>query len=203
MDQATVQRIFEPFFTTKAQGEGTGLGLAMVHGIMESHDGTVVVYSQPGEGTIFHLYFPAHGGEVAALELAEAAVPMGHGEKILFLDDEELLVRLGGKTLTGLGYVVETLINPEEALALVRSDPLRFALVLTDHTMPGMTGLAFANELRRIRPSLPVILMTGYSGSLLPDRIQEAGIRQLLLKPITLRALGSAVSEALSANTLR
>jgi nitrogen-specific signal transduction histidine kinase/ActR/RegA family two-component response regulator len=201
MDQATAQRIFEPFFTTKQQGEGTGLGLAVVHGIMESHDGSVAVYSQPGEGTVFHLYFPAHGGEVAAIEIEESKVPTGHGELILFLDDEELLVRLGKKTLTSLGYTVEASMQPEAALALVRSDPSRFALVLTDHTMPGMTGLAFANELRRIRPGLPVVLMTGYSGSLLPERIQEAGVRQVLLKPITLRALGTAVHEILHGQT--
>src|SRR5678815_2162259 len=107
MDQATRRRIFEPFFTTKPPGEGTGLGLAVVHGIMDSHDGAVTVHSQPDAGTEFRLYFPAHAGDATALAAEEGPVPCGHGERVLFVDDEELLVRLAQKTLAGLGYEVE------------------------------------------------------------------------------------------------
>jgi PAS domain S-box-containing protein len=198
MDQTTVRRIFEPFFTTKPQGEGTGLGLAVVHGIMESHDGTVVVYSQPGEGTVFHLYFPEHAGAPPAAESELGAPPNGRGERILLVDDEDLLVKLGGVALTGLGYAVEALTRPADALELVRSDPSRFDLVLTDQTMPGMTGLTLAEEIRKLRPDLPIVLMTGYSGSLLPERIEAAGIRQLLLKPATLHELATTLQKALA-----
>jgi PAS domain S-box-containing protein len=201
MDQATVQRIFEPFFTTKPQGEGTGLGLSVVHGIMENHDGSVAVYSQPSEGTVFRLYFPAHTGEEIDANSEEAPTPRGNGERILFVDDEELLVRLGRAALSGLGYTVESTAKPEEALELVRANPERFELVLTDHTMPGMTGLLLAARIRQIRPDLPIVLMTGYSGVLMPERMEEAGIRQLLLKPTNLHSLGLAVRQALSGET--
>jgi len=199
MDQATLRRVFEPFFTTKPQGEGTGLGLAVVHGIMDSHDGTATVYSRPGEGTVFHLYFPAHGGEAAAASPKEGTVPRGHGERILFVDDEEVLGQLGQKTLAALGYEVEFTTQSAAALAMVRADPQRFALVITDQAMPGMEGLVLASQLRQIRPELPIILTTGFSLLLTPERLEAAGIRQLLPKPITIHALGTAVYEALSA----
>ncbi len=182
MDQATLQRIFEPFFTTKAPGEGTGLGLAVVHGIMTSHDGAVTVDSRPGEGTTFRLYFPAHEGEAEAAALTDGLVPRGRGERLLFVDDEELLCRLGREALAALGYEVEFTTQPATALALIQADPGRFALVLTDQTMPGMTGLLLASRLLQIRPGLPIILMTGYSAMLTSEQAEAVGIRQLLLK---------------------
>ncbi|MCX6954155.1 MAG: PAS domain S-box protein, partial [Verrucomicrobia bacterium] len=198
MNQATLRRIFEPFFTTKPPGEGTGLGLAVVHGIMDSHDGAVTVYSEPGEGTIFHLYFPAQAGEAEVHMFKEEPPPQGHGERILVVDDEELLARLGQQTLTALGYQVEFTTNSETALAMLRTDPHRFALVVTDQTMPGITGLRLATELAKLRPGLPVILLTGYSPALTEDCLKAAGVRQLLLKPINLRTLGVAVHAALA-----
>jgi PAS domain S-box-containing protein len=203
MDPATLRRIFEPFFTTKLSGEGTGLGLAVVHGIMDSHDGAVTVYSQPGEGSIFHLYFPAYAGVAVAAALAEEGpVPRGEGEHILVVDDEEVLTQLGQKTLVALGYKVEVTTRPAAALAMVRAAPKRFALVLTDQAMPGMTGIILASQLREVRRDLPVILMTGYSVSLTPEVLEAAGVRQLLLKPINLHALGTAVHAALAAKAL-
>jgi CheY-like chemotaxis protein len=199
MDRATLQRIFDPFFTTKPAGEGTGLGLAVVHGIMQSHEGAVTVYSQPGEGTVFHLYFPAYAGIAVAAAGEEEPVPHGQGEEILFVDDETLLVEMGRQILVGLGYQVEVATLPTIALALVRSEPQRFALVITDQTMPGMTGMELASQLRQIRPDLPMLLMTGYGMALTPERVQAAGIHQLLLKPATIHALGAAVYSALSA----
>jgi len=199
MDQATQRRIFEPFFTTKAPGEGTGLGLSVVYGIMEGHNGAITVYSQPGEGTVFHLYFPAQAGETTPLIDEESSIPQGHGERLLFVDDEEILVGLAKKTLSQLGYGVEATTQPAAALAMVRADPSRFALVITDQTMPGMTGLELASELKRIRPGLPIILKSGYSRSLTPERIKEAGVHQFLLKPASMHTLGTAIHAALSA----
>ena len=203
MDPATLRRIFEPFFTTKLSGEGTGLGLAVVSSIMDGHDGVVTVYSQPGEGSIFHLYFPAYAGVAVAATLAEErSMSRGNGERILVVDDEELLIELGQKILLELGYKVEVTTRPAAALAMVRAAPQRFALVLTDQSMPGMSGILLASQLRKIQPGLPVILMTGYSVSLTPEVLEAAGVRQLLLKPINLHALGTAVSGALAAKAL-
>jgi PAS domain S-box-containing protein len=199
MDPATLRRIFEPFFTTKLPGEGTGLGLAVVHGIMDSHDGAVTVYSQPGEGSIFHAYFPAYAGvPMAAVVADEGPVQRGHGERILVVDDEELLTELSQKTLVELGYHVEATMRPAAALAMVRASPHRFELVLTDQSMPGMSGILLASEIRKIRPELPVVLMTGYSVSLTPQVLEAAGVCQLLLKPIGLHALGTVVHAALA-----
>lgn len=197
MPPATLRRIFEPFFTTKPHGEGTGLGLAVVHGIMDSHEGAIEVYSQPGEGTVFHLYFPAHTGEVALAAPEENSVPRGRGERILIVDDEEMLVKLGRKALTGLGYQTEGTTEPEVAVALIQSDPDRFALVITDQTMPKMTGLDLAARLLQIRPALPIILSTGYSQTLTTAAVEAVGIRQLLLKPFSIQTLGNAVHAAL------
>jgi len=199
MDQATLRRIFEPFFTTKPEGEGTGLGLAVVHGIMDSHDGVITAYSHPGEGTVFQLYFPAHAGDVATGAPDADSVPRGRGERILFVDDEELLVKVGRKVLDSLGYEVEVATKPEEALAMVRADPGRYALVLTDQTMPGMTGIFLAEQLQKTRPDLPVVLMTGYSQSLSAERLEAAGVRGLLPKPYSLQSLGAAIHSALVA----
>jgi len=170
----------------------------VVHGIMDSHDGVVTVHSQPGEGAVFHLYFPAHAGEAIVTPGGEESTPFGHGERILFVDDEELLARLGQKTLVALGYEVEVAMQPAAALAMVRSDPKHFALVITDQTMPGMTGLVLASRLRQIRADLPIIMTTGHSLSLTAERVEAAGISQLLLKPTTLHSLGAAVHAALT-----
>jgi PAS domain S-box-containing protein len=198
MDQQTLRRIFDPFFTTKSRGEGTGLGLAVVHGIIDNHEGAITVESQPGTGTMFRVYFPAYAGQVASSAAEDEMAPRGNGERVLVVDDEELLAQLGQKALTALGYRAEYVTQPSVALALVRTDPQRFALILTDLTMPGMTGLLLASELQKIRPGLPVILMTGYSASLTPERIAEAGVSQLLIKPPSLYALASAVRTALA-----
>ena len=165
---------------------------------MESYEGAITVYSQLGEGTAFHLYFPEQSGDAEQVATEETPVPRGHGERILFVDDEELLVQLGQQTLTELGYEVEVAILPSIALARVREDPARFALVISDQTMPGMTGLMLAARLQLIRPTLPIILTTGYSLTLTPERIEEAGIFRLLPKPASIHALGTAVHDALA-----
>jgi CheY-like chemotaxis protein len=197
MDAGTMERIFEPFFTTKAPGEGTGLGLSVVHGIMESHDGVITVYSLQGKGTVFHLYFPAYHEQVAPLPLTSGTIPRGEGRRILYVDDEPALATLGQKTLEQLGYEVTTSTKVAEALEWVRQDPLRFDLVITDQTMPGMTGTDLAAQLLKIRPDLPIILTTGYSPYLTAERVRAMGLRDLLLKPQTLLSLGLAVHHAL------
>jgi PAS domain S-box-containing protein len=197
MDATTLRRIFEPFFTTKPQGEGTGLGLAVVHGIMKSHGGAVTVYSQPGQGTVFTLYFPADAGAPPVAETGETAIPSGKGERILYVDDEMPLARLGQKILEGFGYVVEPYTNVSAALALVRAEPRRFDLVVTDQTMPGMNGTDFARELAQICPAVPVILTTGYIGEMTLEHLRTMGIRELLLKPPTIQSLGKLVHRLL------
>jgi two-component system cell cycle sensor histidine kinase/response regulator CckA len=198
MSPETQRRIFEPFFTTKAPGKGTGLGLAVVHGIMDSHDGLITVESHLGEGTTFHLYFPAHVPEAGGPSSAITFGVRGHGEKILLVDDESIFIEVGRIALAGLGYEVEAVMQPAAALELVRANPGRFALVITDQAMPGMTGLQLAAELRTIRPDLPIVLTTGYSLALTMERIHAAGVAQLLLKPTTARSLGASVHAALS-----
>ncbi len=198
MDRATLERIFEPFFTTKAQGEGTGLGLSVVHGIMRSHDGSVTVYSQPGKGTTFHLYFPVFGAEAAEFATEASPVPRGAGQHILFVDDEEPLAKLGKILLERLGYRVTCLTTVTEAIAAVRAQPTQFDLVVTDLTMPGMTGTDLARQLLQHQPRLPIILTTGYSATMTPESVRELGFRELLFKPNTFRTLGVAVHRVLS-----
>jgi signal transduction histidine kinase/ActR/RegA family two-component response regulator len=197
MDAATVSRIFEPFFTTKAAGEGTGLGLAVVHGIMQAHEGVVTVYSEPGEGTVFRLYFPALASPASENATEAAPVPKGAGQRILFVDDEPALASLGGKVLERLGYSVQTQTSAALAVELVRAQPSAFDLVVTDLAMPLMTGTDLARELRQVRPDIPILLVTGHSATLTAERVQTMGIHDLLTKPLSVHALGTAVQRAL------
>jgi CheY-like chemotaxis protein len=203
MDQTTLSRIFEPFFTTKDPGEGTGLGLAVVQGIMQSHEGAVTVYSHVGEGTTFHLYFPASGVEEIDADIEIAAVPRGNGESILYVDDEAALAKMGEKILEHLGYAVEIHTNSMAALAAVRAKPEAYSLVVTDQMMPGLTGLDFARQIRAIRPDLPIVLITGYTATLTTERVQAMGMSDLLLKPISVATLGTTVHRVLSDARLR
>ena len=200
MDQATAKRIFEPFFTTKGVGEGTGLGLAVVHGIMKSHDGDITVYSQPGEGTVFHLYFPVFETETILREIAETPIPRGNGEHILFVDDEAALANLGKRMLERLGYQVTVKTSALEALAAVRAQPEEFALVITDLTMPVMDGAKLGRQLLQLQPQLRMILTTGYSGLMTNQKVLELGFQELLNKPSTGRTLGETVHRVLLKN---
>lgn len=197
MDEVTLRRLFEPFFTTKAAGEGTGLGLATVHGVMNTHDGVVTVESEVGVGTTFRLYFHALAVAKPEPKAAAATLPRGAGERILLVDDEPMLTEMNLMALEKLGYEVETAGCGAEALELVKGNPSRFALVITDQTMPGMTGEKLAGELRALRPDLPVVLMTGNGTGFTPARLREIGIRRLLPKPAGLAVFAAAVREAL------
>ena len=197
MDGATLERIFEPFFTTKDVGEGTGLGLAVVHGIMKNHDGGVSVHSQPGQGTRFNLYFPVIAAEMLARASETGPLPRGHGEHILLVDDEAVLAKVGEKLLEQLGYRVTTKTDPLEAITAVRDQPEAFDLVITDMTMPGMDGIALGRSLLQIQPRLAIILNTGYSGRMTAEKVRELGFRELLNKPCTARILAETVKRGL------
>jgi CheY-like chemotaxis protein len=193
MDRTVLEHIFEPFFTTKDVGEGTGLGLAVVHGIMRSHDGGISVYSEPGKGTVFHLYFPVFAAEAKVLEIEATPIPRGRGEHILFVDDEPPLATLGKRMLERLGYRVTMTTSALEAIAAVQAQSEPFNLVITDLTMPVMDGAKLGRELLQIQPHLPIIITTGYSGAMTTATARELGFRGVLTKPSTARILGEAV----------
>ena len=201
IDEAVMKRIFEPFFTTKERGQGTGLGLAVVYGIVKSHHGGISVSSRPNQGSVFRVYLPATSptaevqGETASWE----TLPTGT-ERILFVDDEDAIVELGQGVLTRLGYKVVAKKSSREALETFRGDGI-FDLVITDQTMPEMTGVMLAAELLKLKPDLPVILCTGYSESASRETAQKVGIRDFLMKPLSNRELAGAVRRALERNT--
>ena len=197
MDHATLEHIFEPFFTTKAQGEGTGLGLSVVHGIMKSHDGGISVYSELGVGTAFHLYFPVFTTEPVAAAIETKLIPRGHGERILLVDDEEALTQMGKQILDQLGYTVTTTNSVMAAVAIVRAQTKPFDLVITDLAMPIMDGIKLGTQLLKIQPDLPIILTTGFSGLITAEKLRALGFRELLNKPSTIRTLGETVHRVL------
>ena len=197
MDSATLEHIFEPFFTTKAEGEGTGLGLAVVHGIMKTHDGGISVYSEPDVGTTFRLFFPVIEIEAVPGKLEAASIPRGRGEHILLVDDEVTLAKIGKRVLETLGYVVTAHTDPIEAIADVRDRAEPFDLVITDFTMPGMNGAKLGMQLLKMQPQLPIIITTGYSAMMTPAKVSELGFRELLSKPCTAQTLGETVHRVL------
>jgi two-component system cell cycle sensor histidine kinase/response regulator CckA len=188
------ERIFEPFFTTKEVGGGTGMGLAIVHGIVTSHGGVLTVESELGHGSIFRVYLPRIEAEPPPEGCSEEAVIQG-SERILFIDDEEQLVLAARGMLTHLGYQAEGVTSSHAALDAFRATPQRFDLVITDQTMPDMTGEALIRELRRRRPEIPVILCTGFSHVIDATRAQEIGIDAFLMKPLRSRDLAVTIRQ--------
>ena len=191
------ERIFEPFFTTKEVGRGTGLGLAVVHGIATRMGGTVTLFSDEGQGSAFHVYLPAEPGALEEVIPPERALPRG-SERVLVVDDEPDLVAVVSMMIEGLGYTVETAGNGQEALELVKRDPMHFDAILTDQTMPKLTGGELAKEVLRLRPELPVLLCTGFSMTVPPETALEIGIVEYLTKPISTKELAFALRRALS-----
>lgn len=196
MHPEVAARIFEPFFTTKGPDRGTGLGLAVVHGIVHAHGGFIRVYSEPGRGSTFKVFLPRAEGEAEADTAAAPPLPTG-SETILFVDDEVPLAELGRGLLSGLGYRVEVRTAPLEALAAFQSVPSRYDLVITDLAMPQMNGLRLARELFLIRPDVPVILCTGFGEPEEEGKAHALGIRAVLYKPLLRRELAEAVRRVL------
>ena len=206
MNPATRSRIFEPFFTTKPVGKGTGLGLAVVHGIIQDHGASIAVQSAPGEGASFRIYFPAAGQAVgpvpgegeqsraARKEDGETPVLQGAGKSILYVDDDEAIVLLMTRLLERQGYRVSGYTDPREALAVVRAQPGKFDLVVTDYNMPNMSGLEVSRALRDIRADLPVALASGYITEELRVQAPAAGVRELIYKPNTVDDLCAVVA---------
>ncbi len=197
MDARTQERIFEPFFTTKPIGKGTGLGLAVVHGIMEAHDGVITVASQPGQGTTFQLYFPEQVQDAMLTGMPEDKLPFGHGQKVLMVDDEAALTGIYQRLLKMLKYEGTVTNSPRDAVARVQRNPMQFDLVVTDLTMPEMNGLEVARQIRALRPDLPIILATGYKATVTERQLRAAGICELMEKPISLTALAGVLRKVL------
>ena len=175
IDAATIERIFEPFFTTKPVGGGTGLGLSVVHGIVQAHDGVIVVDSELADGATFTIYLPAANAQ------ADAPWPAG-GQHILYIDDDESLVYLMRRLLESRGFRISGHTDQGEALDALRADPASFDLVVTDYNMPGMSGLDVAREVRKIRADLPVAVASGFIDETLRAEADGAGVRGLLFK---------------------
>jgi two-component system cell cycle sensor histidine kinase/response regulator CckA len=185
IDAATLERVFEPFFTTKPVGQGTGLGLAVVHGVMRTHMGTVDVQSTPGLGSAFTLYFPVAEGACppAPQEPVKPSDIQGMGKRVMYVDDDEALVFLVKRALTRKGFDVTTFTDPRVAVATLRAQPTAFDLVVTDYNMPGYSGLELLREARLIRPELPIALASGYVTAEIEQNALAEGARALIYKP--------------------
>ena len=198
-----IKRIFEPYFTTKKKGEGTGMGLAVIHGIVKSHGGDVTVESTPGIGSTFHVLLPTAEKTEAPRPEEIETIPGGKREHILFVDDEKLLVEVTQKNLEKLGYRVTAKSSSIDALEAFSKKPDDFDLVLTDFTMPNMTGIQLAKRIMKQRPHIPVIICTGYSEAISPDQLKEIGIHILLTKPMTKSILARAIRKELGRVSLK
>ncbi len=199
MEKATLERIFEPFFTTKELGRGTGLGLATVYGIVRQHGGFVYVYSEPGKGTAFRLYFPCCEGAAETAE-TKAPVELRRGdETILLADDHDGLRQSAHEMLRGLGYHVLTAANGREAVSLFEFNADRVNLVLLDVMMPEMDGPEAYEHIRALRPDIPVIFTSGYTPDAVPFIAAVGRGSQVLQKPYTLRSLSQSIRDALDA----
>jgi two-component system CheB/CheR fusion protein len=199
MDPEVKNRIFEPFFTTKPTGEGTGLGLSVVYGIVKSHKGGITVATEPGKGSVFQVFLPQADRGISMQ--AESPQPIvGGNERILFVDDEELIVISVQSMLQGLGYKVTAVTNSRDALRLFSENPSQFDLVITDYVMPLMTGEALAEEMMRIRSDVPVVLCTGYNELISSEKVTAMGFRALIMKPFTVREGAELVRRVLEKN---
>ena len=196
MDTAILDRVFEPYFTTKNIGEGTGIGMAVVHGIVERHGGAIAVDSKPGQGTTFTIFFPAHEGLLEQETEDQDILPVGD-ECILYVDDEPSLATLGKRLLERFGYTAVSITDPVKALDMVRADPNKFDLLITDMAMPNMTGEQLVIETLKIRPNMPIIICTGYSAKISKKEAADIGVRSFIMKPINKSELAKMVRKVL------
>ena len=204
MEREVLDKIFRPYFTTKAEGEGSGMGLAVVHGIVKSHEGRISVYSEPGKGSAFHVFLPMlkglheDAGDLPDPLLSEPA--MGGHEHILVVDDEESILNLLQQSLIDRGYEVSAYTLSRDALHAFQRQPDRFDLVITDQTMPYMTGMELARKVMHIRPDVPVVLLSGYSEMATRETVAALGIREFIMKPVMMSQLTKAIRRVLDAD---
>jgi CheY-like chemotaxis protein len=200
MDKETLDNIFEPFFTTKEVGQGTGLGLAMVHGIVKQNEGFINVYSEPGKGAAFKIYLPRHEGPIGeAAKRGVAPVPRGRGETVLVVEDDGLILKLAEKILLGLDYTVLTAGTSDEALGFARQHAGRIHLLITDVIMPMMNGRELANQVQQLCPDIKTLFMSGYTANIIAHRgVLDEGIN-FIQKPFSIQNLANAVRNLLDA----
>ncbi|HHX28899.1 MAG TPA: response regulator, partial [Firmicutes bacterium] len=197
MDATLIDKIFDPFFTTREKGGGTGLGLATVHGIVTALGGVIGVESTPGVGSRFDIYLPALDTAQTAPQQRQPRTPRGNGERVLWIDDEKAILQFGKELLERLGYHVTIANGSLEGLELFRATPDAFDVVITDQTMPKMTGTQLARAIKQLRPKVPIVLSSGYSETLTDDEIRDSGIITMIEKPFTLNDMARAVRAAL------
>ncbi|MBN2108115.1 MAG: PAS domain S-box protein [Deltaproteobacteria bacterium] len=198
IDPQCMQRIFDPFFTTKEIGRGTGMGLAVAHGIVKDHGGSITAHSRPGKGATFYVLIPHVAGEIVEKSEAPPEIQRGGGGTVLLIDDEEMLVDLGTAILKTLGYSVVSSASSPEALKIFTADPQSFDAVITDFTMPYLTGYELAQEFLRIRADIPIILCTGFSSQISEEQAQAAGIRAFVMKPYNMREIAATLQAVLA-----
>ncbi len=196
VDHKIIDRIFDPYFTTKEVGKGTGMGLAVVHGIVKNHGGAITVASQPGKETTFTILFPVVAAEPVIEVKPSDEIPHGN-ETILFVDDEESIVKMNGQMLERLGYKVETKTSPTEALELFQSNPARFDLIISDMTMPQMTGIELSSKIKEVHTNVPVIICTGHNSLIDVEKAKILGIDGYILKPIVKKDIALTIRTVL------
>jgi PAS domain S-box-containing protein len=197
MDSTTRDRIFDPFFTTKPVGQGTGLGLSVVHTIVKNHHGAITVYSQPNKGTTFLIYLPIAARDVSEIATEVREAPRGNQQHVLYVDDEDSLIFLATRFLEKMGYQVTGHLDGAQALADFRTRPQAFHAVVTDLSMPGMSGFDLSREILALRPDIPIILTSGYIRAEERDKALSSGIREFILKPNTVQELCFALDRLL------
>jgi len=196
MEPEVMKQIFEPYFTTKAVGEGTGFGLAVVHGIIADHEGDIRVSGKPGQGTKFEILLPLYEDEIKEKRQDQGPLPQGN-ERILLIDDEEQVIKYHWKLLTKLGYRVTPANQSTKGYEIFKSDPHEFDLIITDQTMPAMTGIEIARKAKKIRENIPIILYTGYMGLITETQTQTIGIDLILTKPVDDREMAVKIRNVL------
>jgi CheY-like chemotaxis protein len=196
--QDIIDSIFEPFFTTKEKGKGTGMGLSMVHGIVTGYGGSIALESKEGVGTTFTLYFPLLDIETPQENVDELPTLQKGTGRVLFVDDEQNIVDMAQQMLEFLGYDTTCFTSSSEALEVFKQNPNGFDIVITDQSMPKMTGIQLTEKLLEIRADIPVILATGYSSVVNQETIELYGIKAFLMKPHTVQKLSSTIQEVLS-----